>query len=146
MAGEIDMGTPGLWRPRDFKGLSVNGNAVPCEGCRACCQREALILHPEMGDKPWEYLCRTFDHPLTGQKVFALDQKENGECIYLGEKGCTNYENRPSICREFDCRRFYLGVQQDRPLLKFAQAMAGDEILLAGRARLHTLNVPSTDP
>ena len=117
---------------------------VPCNGCRACCIQEALILHPEMGDKPWEYLSRTFTHPLTGGKVFALDQKDNGECVYLGPDGCTNYEKRPALCREFDCRKFYLGVQKGRPLLKLAADLAErdlmpNEVLLAGKARLNTL-------
>mgnify|MGYP001572449733 FL=1 len=116
---------------------------VPCNGCRACCIQEALILHPEMGDKPWEYLSRTFTHPLTGGKVFALDQKDNGECVYLGPDGCTNYEKRPALCREFDCRKFYLSVQKGRPL-KLAEQLATDtlmpsEVMEAGKARLHTL-------
>ena len=112
---------------------------VPCNGCRLCCEREALVLHPEMGDKPWEYLCTTMVNPLTGKLVFALAQKENGECIYLGATGCENYPNRPAICREFDCRKFYLKVTQGNKLLKIASDMAGDEVLNAGKSRLNSL-------
>lgn len=114
-------------------------NEISCNGCRACCQYEALVLHPEMGDKPREYLCVTMTNPLTGNLVFALARKENGECIYLGPEGCTNYINRPAICREFDCRKFYLKVKQGNVLMKLASDLAGDEVLKEGEKRLHTL-------
>jgi len=114
---------------------------VVCNGCRACCQGEVLILHPEMGDKPWEYLCRTMRNPLTGNLDFALAQQDNGDCVYLGPDGCTNYANRPAICREFDCRKFYQKViSGSSKLLKLAHEIGGsDDVMNAGKARLHTL-------
>ena len=112
---------------------------VVCNGCRACCQGEVLILYPEMGDKPWEYLCRTMRNPLTGNLDFALAQQDNGDCIYLGPHGCTNYSNRPALCREFDCRKFYQKVMSGNKLLELATKMTTTEVMDAGKARLHTL-------
>ena len=114
-------------------------SGLVCGTCRVCCQGEVLILHPEMGDNPAQYLCRTIKNPLTGKLVFSLAQKENGDCVYLGENGCTNYENRPAICREFDCRRFYLKAKNGNKLFRLASDFSGGEVMQAGRERLHTL-------
>jgi len=128
-----------IWLRRRAKGIDMSD--VPCNGCRACCQGEVLILHPEMGDKPWEYICRTMRNPLTRKLDFALAQQDNGDCIYLGPDGCTNYANRPAICREFDCRKFYQKViNGSSELLKLAQEIGGsDDVMNAGKARVHTL-------
>ena len=34
-----------------------------------------------------------------------LAQHLNGDCLYLGPKGCEVYADRPVVCRTFDCRR-----------------------------------------
>ena len=36
----------------------------------------------------------------------VLRQRADGACIHLGERGCTVYEQRPAVCRSFDCRAF----------------------------------------
>ena len=77
---------------------------VPCGDCRACCERELLILHPEHGDDPNEYDCRRLP-----DGRFALRQTPTLACIYLGESGCTIWDRRPAVCREFDCRLFLEG-------------------------------------
>lgn len=33
-----------------------------------------------------------------------LAHKDNGDCIYLGDTGCTIHERKPQQCREMDCR------------------------------------------
>ena len=33
-------------------------------------------------------------------------RRANGACVHLGEWGCTVYEQRPAVCRSFDCRAF----------------------------------------
>lgn len=79
---------------------------VPCAGCTTCCQNEALVLHPEDGDDPSQYLTQAIVHPFKGTVVLALQQKENGDCVYLGIGGCTIWDRAPLNCREFDCRLF----------------------------------------
>ena len=76
---------------------------VPCAGCTACCQEDLILLHPEMGDNAEEY--QTISVTLNGrEEKQALAHKKNGNCIYLGEKGCTIHDRAPAVCREFDCR------------------------------------------
>jgi Fe-S-cluster containining protein len=33
-----------------------------------------------------------------------LDHKPNGDCIYLGQTGCTIHEDKPLMCQRMDCR------------------------------------------
>lgn len=70
---------------------------VPCNGCTLCCRGDAILLLPGDSD---DY--QTEPHSLTGQRMLA--RKPNGHCIYLGAAGCTIYDRRPQLCREFDCR------------------------------------------
>lgn len=77
---------------------------VPCDGCRACCERELLILHPEHGDDPADFECYRLP-----DGRYALRQTPTLACIYLGESGCSIWARRPATCREFDCRLFLEG-------------------------------------
>ena len=36
----------------------------------------------------------------------VLQRRSDGACVHLGERGCTVYEQRPSVCHTFDCRVF----------------------------------------
>jgi len=36
----------------------------------------------------------------------VLQRRWDGACVHLGEQGCTVYEQRPAVCRTFDCRVF----------------------------------------
>lgn len=83
---------------------------VACNGCTACCRNELLILHPEMGDDPATYETQAVTHPLTGKPAVALQQRPNGDCIYLGDDGCTIWGRHPAICREFSCVAQYLSM------------------------------------
>ena len=78
---------------------------VPCNGCRLCC-RMMTPLRPEMGDDVASYqtaMCYT-----PGQAPYLiLDRHANGDCIYLGEQGCTIWERAPYECRMFDCREYF---------------------------------------
>ena len=72
--------------------------SVPCNGCRLCCQNDAVRLLP--GDRLDLFI---EPHPmLPGQWMIA--HKENGDCHYLGEKGCTIQDNKPKQCQRMDCR------------------------------------------
>jgi uncharacterized protein len=71
---------------------------VPCNGCTLCCRHCLVPLLPEYGDDPAAYEAER--GPLD---MMFLKRKPNGECVYLGETGCTIYERRPAVCRRYDC-------------------------------------------
>lgn len=73
---------------------------VPCNGCTLCCHGDAVRLLP--GDNPEEY--QTEPHPYKPGELM-LAHKPTGECVYLGESGCTIQDTKPLMCREMDCRR-----------------------------------------
>jgi hypothetical protein len=81
----------------------IKPSSVPCNGCRACCINDQVSLHPELGDK----LVDHFGNVDFSNNVAWLKHKENGECIYLAEQGCSLFgkPSRPAICVELDCRR-----------------------------------------
>jgi Fe-S-cluster containining protein len=41
-----------------------------------------------------------------------LKRRPNGDCVYLGENGCTIHDRAPTVCRVFDCRDAYLNFMQ----------------------------------
>lgn len=72
---------------------------VPCNGCRKCCIGDAVRVLPGEDFTRWE----TEPHPsMPGQRMLA--HKDSGECIYLGESGCTIHDDKPRQCRQMDCR------------------------------------------
>ena len=71
----------------------------PCSGCSGqCCQgkgfeREAPLLEEDFG-KYKTYLKDGIEY---------LERKENFDCIYFTEQGCSIHETRPMTCRVFYC-------------------------------------------
>ena len=76
---------------------------VPCNGCTLCCQGDAIRLTEE--DNPKDYI--TEPHPYI-PGALMLAHKENGDCIYLNETGCSIHNRAPSLCRSADCRSIAL--------------------------------------
>jgi hypothetical protein len=117
--------------------------SVPCNGCTACCRNDLLFLHPEMGDIAEDYETMPATNPLNGRPGLALKHKPEGGCIYLGDAGCTIHDRAPAICREFDCRGFYLSFMEryDRGERRrmVARNYVSKDVIEAGRSRLHTL-------
>jgi Fe-S-cluster containining protein len=65
----------------------------------------------DKGDDPAQYQTAVCFHP--GKEPFLiLDRKDNGDCVYLDEHGCTIHDRAPFICRDFDCRQLF--KQSDR--------------------------------
>ena len=56
-----------------------------------------MPLFTEHGDDP-----NAYETQMLGG-LQALAHKPNGDCVYLGEKGCTIHERRPAVCRAYDC-------------------------------------------
>lgn len=83
---------------------------VPCGTCNACCRNtDPVLLDPD--ENPANY--KTTAYLRVGLDIaprVGLAMKENGNCYYLGETGCTIYDKRPRVCRAFDCRMLYLSL------------------------------------
>lgn len=124
---------------------------VPCKGCTACCRGfQAICLFPEEGDIVENYDTMPFIErvkmesnglplpawlPDQWKTLQMIKFKENGDCIYLGEHGCTIYDNRPILCRSFDCRKNYLMWTKKRRM----NSGQNQEVFTAGKQRINTL-------
>ena len=104
--------------------------SVPCNGCTACCHRQLVVLTPEEMD--------LFPHVFE-RGLFVLRRRENGDCIYLAEGGCSIHGRAPKVCQEYDCRVEFLNTLPEERL---RQVQAGEALAAnfkAGHERLHTL-------
>ena len=80
---------------------------VPCGSCHKCCTgNENVLLSPECGDDMNRYATKE----LNG--IIVLQQKPNGDCVYLDDNGCGIHGKAPWVCRTFDCRMGYLRMMQ----------------------------------
>jgi Fe-S-cluster containining protein len=107
---------------------------VPCGTCRLCCQGgEAILLFPHLGDDPGQY--QTVETPVG----LMIAQRENGDCVYLDERGCSIHDRAPVICREFDCiesaRRIGYGSRARRLI---HQQVISVDVLRRGRELLRS--------
>lgn len=79
--------------------MGSNIGEVPCNGCTRCCHRDAVRILP--GEDESQY--KTETHSVYPNHRM-LAHKKNGDCYYLGEKGCTIQDTKPQLCRQMDCR------------------------------------------
>jgi Fe-S-cluster containining protein len=91
---------------------------VPCGACNACC-RTFHQIHLRPGERrarrrlPREYLSVAPGLP-PGYLLLGYD--ETGACPVLVGGRCTVYEDRPLVCRTYDCRMYAAtGIAPDRP-------------------------------
>lgn len=110
---------------------------VACDGCTLCCKGDAVRLLP--GDDIESY--QTEQHPRV-KSARMLAHKENGDCLYLGDGGCTIYDRRPQMCRSMDCRVIAKKISP-----KLARALIEKKALPAsvyyrGKELLYTLAPP----
>ena len=73
------------------------------------------------------------------QFVMQLKHHANGDCIYLGDNGCTIHDNRLRVCREFDCRLTFATTTRERRRMMIKDGGMPKKVFRAGRDRLHTL-------
>lgn len=91
-------------------------NEVPCNGCRACCKGERVVLALDRGDSLDDYWTTPVE--INGEIVPTIAHKPNGECVYLTTHGCAVHANAPWACRTFDCRRWFRKLDAFEPLLQ----------------------------
>lgn len=74
----------------------------PCREirCTECCRGELLVLMPDEDHTQYE--------TVQVADGYAIRPKSNLDCWYLDRAtGCTIYDRRPLMCREFDCVKAY---------------------------------------
>jgi hypothetical protein len=79
-----------------------------------------------------------------GETFHMLKHKDNGDCFYLDKNGCTIHDRAPSVCRQFDCRQYFLSMTRAarRAMEKAAKKHGHDQkswVFAEGRRRLNTL-------
>jgi uncharacterized protein len=91
--------------PSHFVDTVTETSHVPCNGCTLCCR--SLIV-PLAEEEYQNYLWAWVKDARSGEVLGkALQRRPNGDCVYLGEKGCTIHETAPHVCRRFDCRELF---------------------------------------
>lgn len=109
-------------------------SSVPCNGCKACCSNDVIMLHPECGDDVAAYKTVPFTNPLTGKAGIMLAKKPlSTECYYLGSMGCTIHGKAPAICREFDCGAIFERQGEDPWKAAIRVGMVSPDVLVQGR-------------
>jgi Fe-S-cluster containining protein len=92
--------------PKHFVDRNFERADVPCGSCRLCCQTLIVPLaleeyHQYEGN--WAWVTKP-----NGERLGrALKRLPNGDCVYLGEKGCTIHGRAPHVCQRFDCRELF---------------------------------------
>jgi hypothetical protein len=109
---------------------------LPCSGCTSCCRNDKIFLKTHLGDDPSLYETRTILHQGVARVALAVDGE--GDCVYIGEKGCTIHDRRPAVCRGLDCRRILL--YDWRKMYK--AGLVSREQILAARAMTKMLGPP----
>lgn len=106
---------------------------VPCDDCTVCCRGEDVIIRPHDGDVLEKY--KTHTKIRNGVLVSILDHKEGrDECIYLIDDKCSIYDDRPIVCRTYDCRVDFLSQTKAQHRQGFNPNWE------EGKKRLHTLD------
>lgn len=106
---------------------------LDCAGCTTCCRGDDIYLMRQ--DDPAQY--RTV---LRRDGRIALAKGADGNCVYLGQGGCTIHGRAPAMCRTFDCRAYFLALERRPRLLEGRLASpATRETVLEGRRRVAAL-------
>lgn len=109
-------------------GLPAGTVKIDCGSCRKCCRGGNLIVLQE-GESPADYDCYEFQPDL-----FALRRQPNGDCVYLGPKGCTIHGRHPVICKVFDCMGFV--KRMDAGAFDYVGPRVENDIVKEGRRRI----------
>jgi len=78
------------------------GTPVPCEELIPICKARCCRLRPHLSRQDVAEGVLVWDRDLP----YALAQVDDGFCVHSApdSRRCTVYEQRPAICRTYDCR------------------------------------------
>jgi uncharacterized protein len=93
----------------DFDMRRESAFSYACHACNRCCRNKAIRVSPYevlrlacyLGLSTTEFIER---HTEAGGTV--LRSKENGDCGFLGQRGCTVHPDRPLACRIYPLARW----------------------------------------
>jgi Fe-S-cluster containining protein len=93
----------------DFDMTRASPFSYACNACNRCCRNKAVRVNPyeilrlarRLGLSTTEFLDRNTEAGGT-----VLRSKENGNCVFLGEHGCTVHPDRPLACRIYPLARW----------------------------------------
>jgi Fe-S-cluster containining protein len=100
---------------------------------------DALLFPAEMFDADAEKVPEEFRQAVrqgNGFAIMQLKHKENGDCVFLGEHGCTIYDRRPTVCRKFDCRVLFMNQTREERREWIKTGQMPREVYAAGRKKL----------
>jgi hypothetical protein len=83
----VPTGSPSEWLRRDRRDTDM---AVSCGSCQACCRA---------------------GYPIEMDDGTVLPPRADGTCPKMIDGACSIYDDRPAVCRNYDCRRYvFAGV------------------------------------
>ena len=92
---------------------------LKCNGCTQCCRGPDRLLPI---DPSQAVTYDTQQIPFYGGYLTVLAMKDNCDCVYLDENGCSIWEDRPVECRQYDCRQHMRSEKERRRLPHVALA------------------------
>jgi hypothetical protein len=102
--------------------MNTDPVAVPCGTCRLCCKRTLIALTDEDD-------AATYETEMMHGVSLVLKHKPNGDCIYLGDEGCTIHDRAPVLCRVYDCREQYRTYNREQRRDMVARGLLDPEVL-----------------
>ena len=83
-------------------------SVISCEGCAICCHGEAVppFMATELDRLPRALAAGLDDSPAeqAAEQAPGPEGQRAGPCTWLSAEGkCRHYEDRPGVCREFEC-------------------------------------------
>lgn len=79
-------------------------NDVPCGTCNLCCTKGDIKL--EDGDFDVNGKPRFIVMPERVDDDYILGHRSDlGHCVYLHDGKCAIHNDKPSVCKRFDCRK-----------------------------------------
>lgn len=120
-------------QPTHFVDSNAERADVPCGKCTLCCRTLIVPLALEEFEQyQWGWVV-TRDNKRLGR---ALMRKPNGDCVYLGEEGCTIHGRAPHACQRFDCRDLITKMGRDARRLAIKEGSLPKELFDRGREML----------
>ena len=104
-----------------------------CGTCSACCHKPPALLADEdptsfSATRRWNSATKNWD--------FQLPAAPDGSCIFRHPtSGCLIYDGRPSLCRQFDCRKWFRAFSRSRRHELARSSEVPESIWLAAKTR-----------
>lgn len=105
--------------------ISETDIEVGCGDCVLCCKHSLVPMIDGRDD------VSTYETIRIGQmRVLAI--KKNGDCVYLGDKGCTIHHRRPTVCRSYSCVNHIVTLKPEEVLEWISKGMLSREVAKRG--------------